>query len=68
MINKELKASQKNVLPTFPIQVVMFTLLYFGHSKVEAATSKDVKLVDIKFKKHDTHKIVKIHLAQFNMM
>jgi hypothetical protein len=66
-INKELKATQKKVWPTFPIQVGMFTLLDFSHSKVEAATLEDVKLVDIEFKKHDPHKIVENHLAQFNM-
>ena len=57
-INKELKVTQKKVWLTFPIQVSMFTLLDFGHSKVEAATLEDVKLVDIEFKKHDPHKIV----------
>jgi hypothetical protein len=66
-INKELKAAQKNVWSTFPIQVGMFTLLDFGHSKVEAVTLEDVKLVDIEFKKHDPHKIVENHMAQFNM-
>ena len=45
----------------------MFTLLDFGHSKVKVATLEDVKLVDIEFNKHDPHKIVKNHLAQFNM-
>jgi hypothetical protein len=66
-INKELKAAQKKVWPTFPIQVDMFTLLDFCHYKVEVATLEDVKLVDIEFKKHDPHKIVENHLAQFNM-
>jgi hypothetical protein len=51
----------------FPIQVGMFTLLYFGHSKVEATTLEDVKLVDIEFKKHDSHKIMENHLDQYNM-
>jgi hypothetical protein len=62
-ISKELKAAQKKVWPTFPIQVGMFSLLDFGHSKVEAATLNDVKLVDIEFKRHDPHKIVENHLA-----
>jgi hypothetical protein len=66
-ITKELKAAQKKVWPTFPIQVGMFTLLDFGHSKVEAATLEDVKLVDIEFKRHDPHKDVENHLAQYNM-
>jgi hypothetical protein len=51
----------------FPIQVGMFTLLDFGHTKFEAATLLDVKLVDIEFKIHDPHKVVENHLAQFNM-
>ena len=62
-----MKAAQKNVWPTFPIQVGMFTLLDFGHSKVKATTLEDVKLVDIEFKKHDPQKIVENHLDQFNM-
>jgi hypothetical protein len=66
-INKELKATQKNVWPTFPIQVVMFTLLDFGHSKVKVASLEDVKLVDIEFKRHDPHKLVENNLAQYNM-
>jgi hypothetical protein len=45
----------------------MFSLLDFDHSKVEAGTLEDVKLVNIEFKRHDPHKIVENHLAQFNM-
>ena len=41
----------------------MFTLLDFGHSKFKTAALVDDKLVDIKFKKHDPHKIVENHLA-----
>ena len=66
-INKELKAAQKKVWPTFPLHVGMFSLLDFGHSKVEDVALEDVKLVDIEFKRHNPHKIVENHLAQFNM-
>jgi hypothetical protein len=66
-ISKELKASQKKVWLNFPIQVGMFTLLDFSHSKVEATSLDYFKLVDIEFKKHDPHKIVENHVAQFNM-
>jgi hypothetical protein len=66
-ISKEMKASQKKVWMTFPIQVSMFLLLDFYHSKLEATTLNDVKLVEIKFKRHNPHKIVENHLAQFNM-
>jgi hypothetical protein len=57
-ITKELKAAQKNVWPTFLIQVSMFTLLDFGHTKVEATTLEYVKLVDIEFKRHNPNKVV----------
>jgi len=66
-ITKELKVAQKKVWTTFPIQVCMFTLLDFSHTKFEAETFEDIKLVDIKFKIHDPHKVVENHLAQFNM-
>jgi hypothetical protein len=66
-INKELKGAQKNVCLNFPIDVGMFSLLDFGHSKVEVVALEDVKLVDIELKGHDSHKIVENHLAQFNM-
>jgi hypothetical protein len=45
----------------------MFSLLDFGHSKVEAASLEDVKLVDIDFKRHDPHKIVENHLDQYKL-
>jgi hypothetical protein len=45
----------------------MFSLLDFSHSKVEAAALEDVKLVDIEFKRHDPHKIVENHLAQYKL-
>jgi hypothetical protein len=66
-ITKEFQVAQKKVWPTFPIQVGMFTLLDFGHTKVEVVVLEDVKLVGIEFKRHDPHKVVENHLAQFNM-
>ena len=45
----------------------MFSLLDFGHSKVEAATLEDIKMVDIEFNKHDSQKIVTNHLALYNL-
>jgi hypothetical protein len=62
-----MKAMQKKVWTTFPIQVGMFSLLDSGHSNVEAAALEGVKLVDIEFKRHNPHNIVENHLAQFNM-
>jgi hypothetical protein len=61
------ESSPKKVWPTFPLQVGMFSLLDFGHSKVEATALEDVKLVDIEFKRHDPHKIMENHLAQYNL-
>jgi hypothetical protein len=58
---------QKKVWPTFPLQIGMFSLFDFGHSKVEATALEDIKLVDIEFKKHDPHKIVSNHLALYNL-
>jgi hypothetical protein len=66
-ISKELKETPKKVWPTFPIQVGMFSLLDFGHSKVEVVALEDGKLVEIKFKRHDPCNIVENHLVQFNM-
>jgi hypothetical protein len=45
----------------------MFSLLDFGHSKVEAAALEDIKLVNIEFKKHDPQKIVGNHMALYNL-
>jgi hypothetical protein len=66
-ISKELKAAQKKVWPTFPLQIGMFSLLGFGHSKVVATYLEDVELVDIEFKRHDPNKIMENHLAQYNL-
>jgi hypothetical protein len=45
----------------------MFSLLDFGHSKVEATGLEDVKLVDIELKRNNPHKIIENYLAQYNM-
>jgi hypothetical protein len=66
-ISKELKVDKKNVSPTFPLQIGMFLLLYFGHSKVEVAALEDVKLVDIEVKRHNPQKIMENYLAQYNL-
>jgi hypothetical protein len=66
-ITKELKVAQKRVWPAYPIQVGIFSLSYFGHAKVEASALDDITLATIEFKKHDPHRVVENHLAQFNM-
>ena len=45
----------------------MFSLLDFGHYKVEATYLEAIKLVDIEFKRHDPQKIVDNHMAQYNL-
>jgi hypothetical protein len=46
-ITKELKATQKRVWPTYPIQVGEYSLLYFGHPKVEALSLEYISLSSI---------------------
>ena len=45
----------------------MFSLPHFLHAKVEASALENIKLVDIEYKRHDLHRVVENHLAQFNM-
>ena len=45
----------------------MFSLSDFGHAKIEDSSLEDIKLVDIEYKRHDPHRVVENHLAQFNM-
>jgi hypothetical protein len=52
-ISKELKVVQKKVWPYFPLSIGSFSLLDFGHSKVEVVALEEIKLVNIEFKKHD---------------
>jgi len=66
-ISKGLKEVQKKVWPTFPLHVGTFSLLDFGHSKVEAGALKDINLVNIEFNKHDPQKIVGNHMDIYNL-
>jgi hypothetical protein len=52
-IGIELKAQQKKSWPYFPVYLGKFALLNFGHSKVEAESLSEIKLVDIEHRKHD---------------
>jgi hypothetical protein len=54
-IGIEIKVSQKKFWPVFPIQVGKFSLLNLGHSKVEATTLEEVKLVNLEHMKHDPY-------------
>jgi hypothetical protein len=52
-VSKELKGYSKKVWPLFPIHLCSYSLLYFGHAKVEAIALEDLKLVYVEFKKND---------------
>ena len=66
-IRKELKGVQKKVWPPFPIHISTYSLLYFSHAKAEDATLSEIKVVGIKFKKHDPHKIVGNHMERCDL-
>jgi hypothetical protein len=46
-VGLELKALQKKSWPSFPVHIGKFSLSNLGHSKVEAESLEEVKLVDI---------------------
>jgi hypothetical protein len=52
-VSKELKGYSKKVWSPFPIHLSSYSLLYFGYPKAEVAALEDLKLVHVKFKKHD---------------
>jgi hypothetical protein len=58
---------QKKVWPSFPLQIGAFFLLDFGHSKLAATALKEIKLVNIKFKKHDPQKVAGNHMSNCNI-
>jgi hypothetical protein len=63
-IGNELKAQQKKSWPYFPVYLGKFALLNFGHSKVEAESLSEIKLVDIEHRKYDPYQIINKHVAQ----
>jgi hypothetical protein len=63
-IGLELKAQQKKSWPYFPVYLGKFALLNFGHSKAEAESLSEVKLVDIEHRKHDPYQVINRHVAQ----
>ena len=66
-VGLELKVAQKKSWPTFPVHIRKFSLLNLGHSKVEAESLEEVKLVDIEHKKHDPYQLVSKHLMHCNL-
>jgi hypothetical protein len=57
----------KNIWSSFPLSIGSFSLLDFSHSKVEATTLEEIKLVNIEFKKHDPQRVVGNHMADCNI-
>jgi hypothetical protein len=66
-IGIELNTSQKKSWSVFPVQIGKFSLLNLGHSKLEATVLEEVKLVDLKHRKHDPYQLVGKHMAHYNM-
>jgi hypothetical protein len=66
-IGLELKEAQKKSWPTFPVHVGRFSLLNLGHSKVQAESLEEVKLVDIEHRKHDPYQLISKHLMHCNL-
>jgi hypothetical protein len=66
-IRKELKTLHKKVWPSFPLQIGTFSLLDFGHSKVEVVALEEIKLVSIEFKNHNPQKVVGNHMTNYNL-
>jgi hypothetical protein len=63
-IGLELKAQQNKSWSSFPIYLGKFSLLNFCHSKSEAKSLSEVKLVDIEHRKHDPYQIINQHVTQ----
>ena len=66
-IGLELKAAQKKSWPNFLVHIRKFSLLNLGHSKVEAESLEEVKLVDIEHRKHDPYQLIRKHLMHCNL-
>jgi hypothetical protein len=67
-LRKELKGVSNKVWPPFHIHIGTYSLLYFGHAKVEATALEEIKLVDIEFEKHDPNNIVSNQLVRCGLM
>jgi hypothetical protein len=66
-IGIELKTAQNKSWPIFPVHIGKFSLLNLGHSRVEAKALKEIKLVNIEYKRHDPYQLVNKHLIHCNM-
>jgi hypothetical protein len=63
-IGLELKAQQKKAWPSFPVYLGKIVLLNIGHSKAEDELMNEVKLANIKHRKHDPYQIISRHFTQ----
>jgi hypothetical protein len=66
-IGLELKEAHKKSCPNFPVHIGKFSLLNLGHSKVEAESPEEIKLIDIEHRKHDPYQLVIRHLMHYNL-
>jgi hypothetical protein len=66
-VGLELKAAQKKSWPSFPVHIGKFSLLNLGHSKVEAESLEEVKLVDIEHRKYDPYQVISRHFIHCNL-
>jgi hypothetical protein len=66
-VGLELKDAQKKSWPSFPVYIVNFSLLNLGHSKVEAESLEEVKLVNIEHRKYDPCQVISRHFTQCNL-
>jgi hypothetical protein len=66
-VGLELKALQKKSWPSFPVHIGKFSLSNLGHSKVEAESLEEVKLVDIEHRKYDPYQVISRHFIHCNL-
>jgi hypothetical protein len=52
-VSKDLKGYSKKVWSSFPICLYSYSILDFGHAKVEDSALEDLNLVSIEYKKYD---------------
>jgi hypothetical protein len=66
-IGIELNTAQKKSWPVFLVHIRKFSLLNLGHSRVEAKSLKEMKLVNIEYKSLDPYQLVNKNLIHYNM-
>jgi hypothetical protein len=66
-VGLELKSLQKKAWPSFLVHIGKFPLSNLGHSKVEAESLEEVKLVNIENIKYDPYQIISRHYIHCNL-